>query len=53
MAMVLVHEGRVSSSKWFSIWILKKTININIRKKVVNVKYFRSKLDLDLNLDLI
>ena len=41
MAMVFIYKSRVSATTWLNIWILKKTININIRNKVVNMKYFR------------
>ena len=42
MAMVLIYKRRVSATTWFDIWILKKTININIRNNVVNIRCYRA-----------
>ena len=39
--MIYIYERGVVVTTWFNIWILKKTINISSKDKVVSIEYFR------------
>ena len=42
MFMIFIHERRSSTMTWESIWVCKKRIDVNTRKKEVEIEYFRA-----------